>query len=143
MSIHRTWICPDGTKAPIDKPRLLWPGLPSRGVVRLCDDGDVTLGLALGEGIETSLAAATGFGPNVWACLSAGSMAAIPVLAGIEALTIIADHDAPDRHGRRAGEAAAAELGRRWRDADREVRIWVAPAEGIDLADIAQAEIAA
>ena len=105
MTVHRTWIRPDGTKAPVDKPRLLWPGLPKLGgVVRLWPDDEVTLGLCVAEGIETALTAARGFG-LAWACLDAGNLAALPVLDGIEALTIVADHDpagiAARRHLRR------------------------------------------
>ena len=143
MSLHRTWICPDGTKAPIERPRLLWPVLPSFGVCRLFDDAEVTTALCIGEGIETALAAALAFGPATWATLSAGNMAKLPVLPGVECITVIADHDRPNRHGRRAGEAAAAEVGRRWRDAGREVRIWISAIEGADFADVAQAERAA
>lgn len=57
LTLHRTWLQPDGSgKAPIENPRLLLKGHPSRGVVRLWPDNEVTLGLALAEGIETALA---------------------------------------------------------------------------------------
>ena len=140
LSLHRTWLKPDGSgKADIAKPRLLWKGLPSRGGVRLFDDAEVTHGLCIAEGIETALAAARGFGPATWACLSAGNIATFPVLDGIECLTIVADNDAPDARGRRAGQDAAEECARRWHAAGREVRIWTAPTEGADFADLAQA----
>jgi putative DNA primase/helicase len=59
ISLHRTWISADGTaKADLDKPRrLLWKHR-SDGVIRLWPDEEVTLGLTIGEGIETCLAAA-------------------------------------------------------------------------------------
>lgn len=143
MSLHFTWIRGDGGgKAPIERPRLMAKGLPCRGVVRLTDDASLTLGLAAGEGVETCLAASLAFGASVWACLSAGTLAWLPVLDGIESLTVIADADGPDTHGRRAGEAAAIEVGRRWREAGAEVRVWLPDGEGIDFADLAR-EIAA
>jgi hypothetical protein len=57
-------------------------------------------------------------------------MAKLPVLAGIEALTIICDHDANG-----AGERAARELEARWLDADREVIIYRPTTVGRDLND--------
>ena len=32
MTVHRTWIRPDGTKAPVDQPRSYWFGLPKPAV---------------------------------------------------------------------------------------------------------------
>jgi putative DNA primase/helicase len=140
MTVHRTWIQPDGTKAPIDKPRLWWFGLPKiGGVVRLWPDEAVTLGLCVAEGIETALTAADGFG-LAWATGDADNLAALPVLGGIESLTIVADHDKLDpRTGKRRGGAAAGECGWRWLTAGVEVRIWLAPTEGTDLNDFARA----
>jgi hypothetical protein len=132
MTLHRTWIQPDGTKAPVDKPRLQWRGLPKLGgVVRLWPDDEVTLGLCVAEGIETALTAAAGFG-LAWATVDAGNLKVLPVLGGIECLTIIADHDD-------AGLAAAEECGRRWLAAGCEVRIWTAPTKGADLNDYRRA----
>lgn len=142
LSLHRTWLAQDGTgKAPIEKPRLLWKGLSSRGVVRLFGDAEVTTGLCIAEGIETALAAARGFGPATWACLCAGNIATLPVLEGIEVLTIVADNDRADARGRRAGQDAAKECARRWLAAGREVRVWTAPQAGQDFADIAVAPV--
>ncbi len=59
------------------------------GIVRLSADEDVVEGLCLAEGLETCLAAmAKGFRP-CWSTGSAGIMAAFPVLAGVEALTLV------------------------------------------------------
>ena len=89
-----------------------------------------TLGLLVGEGLETTLTAARGFGPAVWACLSAGNLASLPVLDGVECLTVVADHDLPDARGRRAGQDAAARCAERWAAAGREVRVWTSPVPG-------------
>src|SRR5262249_46391066 len=81
-------------RRPIDgqKPKTLGP---MRGcVIRLWPDDAITTGLVLGEGIESTLAAATHIIHRgtllqpAWAAGSAGNLASFPVLPGIEALTI-------------------------------------------------------
>lgn len=114
LSLHRTWIRADGTKADVDPPRLLLSGHRKQGgVIRLWPDEAVTTGLGVAEGIETALSLAHGYTP-VWSLVDAGNMAVTPVLAGIEALVIAADNDP-------AGLQAADELARRWAAAGREV----------------------
>jgi hypothetical protein len=116
VSLHRTWIRADGSKANIDPPRLLLGGHRKQGgVIRLWPDEAVTVGLGVAEGIETALSLAWAYAP-VWACIDAGNLAVFPVLPGIEALTIGADNDP-------AGTTAAQDCARRWVDADREVYI--------------------
>lgn len=140
LTLHRTWIAPDGSgKAAVDPPRLLWPGLPKAGgVIRLQVDAEVTTGLAIAEGIETALSAARVF-PSVWATIDAGNLATLPPLAGIECLTILADHDQVNpRTGQRPGLAAAERCAAAWSAAGIEVRIWKAPAEGQDFNDVAE-----
>ncbi len=137
MTLHRTWLKPDGSgKADIERPRLLWPELPKAGgVVRLWPE--VTMGLGLAEGIESTLAAGRFFAP-MWATIDAGNLAAFPVLVGIGSLTIFADHDVPNpRTGRRAGNEAASSCARRWTEAGKEARIFLPPREGQDIADLA------
>jgi putative DNA primase/helicase len=132
MTLHRTWVQADGTKAPVAKNRLLWPGLPKvGGVVRLWPDDELTTGLAVAEGIETSLALARGYG-LAWSCVDKQNLAALPALAGIECITIGEDQDD-------AGRKAAAECARRWSAAGAEVRIARPSRPGWDLADEAAA----
>jgi putative DNA primase/helicase len=123
-AISRTYIGPDGKK--VGKAKTL--GTPI-GIVRLSRDDDVCQGLILTEGLETALAAMSiGLRP-MWSTGSTGHMRTFPPLAGIECITIIADHD---KNG--AGENAAAEGGRRWLAAEKEVRIIVRNQRG-DLND--------
>jgi hypothetical protein len=127
-SISRTYI--DGDLHKIGKAKSLGTG---GGIIRLSRDDDVLEGLFLGEGIETCLAAAAQ--PDlacrpIWACGSASAMAAFPVLAGIECLSIIADHDANG-----AGERAARETAERWLGQGRDVRI-IRPEKTGDLNDV-------
>ena len=142
ISLHRTWIAPDGSaKAKLDRPRLLLARHRSDGVVRLWPDDEITLGLVLGEGIETCLAGAQAGLTPVWATLSAGNLAAFPVLPGIEGLTVLVDHDRPNpTTGRRPGISAALALVRRYTEAgfdpDRDIKVILPPAEGQDAADL-------
>jgi hypothetical protein len=108
-AVMRTALTPDGRK--IDRKAL---GPVGGCAVKLSDDADVTMSLTIGEGLESTLAGLLkGFAP-AWAMGSAGSIAKFPVLAGIEALTILGEDD--DANCR-----AVAECAHRWLAADREV----------------------
>jgi hypothetical protein len=114
MSLHRTWITPSG-KAEVEPNRLLLGGHTSKyGVIRLYPDEYVTLGLGIAEGIETALSLAHEYQP-VWAAISAGNMGSLPVISGVECLTIAVDSDD-------AGRKAAESLSHRWYTAGVKVR---------------------
>jgi hypothetical protein len=116
--LHRRVIAPGVV------PKTMALGPIGRAVVRLWPDEDVTYGLVIGEGVETVLAAATGIEHRgtllqpAWACTVAGNVETFPVLAGIEALTILSDADANGR-----GQRAARRCAERWAAAGREVTI--------------------
>lgn len=129
LSLHRTWIKPDGTKA-TDPARLQLAGHTlAGGVIRLWPDEAVTVGLGVAEGIETALSLAHAFQP-VWALIDAGHMAKFEPLPGIEAITICQDAD-------RAGIDAARACADAWMAAGNEVRI-VEPVAG-DVNDMLEA----
>jgi hypothetical protein len=117
------------------KPMSLGP--IAGGVVRLWADEAVTTGLVIGEGVETVLAAATRIEHRrtllqpAWACGSAGALKNFPVLAGIEALTILADNDASGR-----GQEDARSCGERWAQAGREVIVLMPDVIGFDFNDL-------
>jgi CHC2 zinc finger/Toprim domain len=121
--ISRTYLH-EGHK--VGKAKNLGPA----GIVRLTPDEDVSHGLFLAEGLETALAAMSKGLRPAWSTGSTSIMAKMPVLGGVESITILADHD---ENG--AGERAAREAERRWEDAGREVRVWIPPTRG-DLNDI-------
>jgi putative DNA primase/helicase len=76
----------------------------------------VTHGLHICEGVETGLAARQlGLRPT-WALGSTGNIERFPVLAGVECLTLLAEHD-------QASEKAVQTCGERWHAACREVLI--------------------
>jgi putative DNA primase/helicase len=123
--IHRTFLDGDGRK--LGRKML---GRARCAAIKLDADENVTLGLHIGEGLETCLAARlAGFRP-VWALGSAGAIAAFPVLAGIEAITVLGEvNDGGANH--RAAQTCAA----RWTKAGSEAFV-VAPLSGSDLNDV-------
>jgi len=100
-------------------------------------DEDIELGLVIGEGVETSLAAATRVVHQgtllrpAWACGGDDNIRNFPVLSGIEYLTILAD---ADRSG--AGQRAARDCAKRWAAAGREVEILIPNEIGADFNDM-------
>lgn len=128
INCHRTWLGDGGRKADLERPRMLLKGhRKAGGTIRLWPDSEVTLGLAVGEGIETMLSLARAFVP-VWASIDGGNLGTLPVLAGIEALTVAVDHDA-------AGLEAFGQVADRWTGAGKEVRRILPPNPGSDLND--------
>lgn len=122
--VHRTRLTTDGAK--VGRKML---GVARNAVIKLDADENVTLGLTIGEGIETCLAARQlGFRP-VWALGSVRAIANFQVLGGIEALTLLAETDATGANTR-----AIDECGLRWVEAGREVLI-VDPNGGGDVND--------
>jgi hypothetical protein len=109
VAIQKTRLAPDGSKI----------GRKMRGpvkdaAIKIDRDEEVTYGVTVGEGLETVLSArALGFRP-AWALGSAGAIETFPVLAGIDALTILAETGA-------RSESAVKTCGARWRGAGREV----------------------
>ncbi|MER9965579.1 toprim domain-containing protein [Mesorhizobium sp. M0060] len=123
-AIHRTRIKPDGSGH--DGKKML--GSVAGQCIKLSPDENVAEGLHLAEGVETSLALwQRGWRP-IWAAATAGIMRAFPVLAGVECLTLAADHD-------HTGLSAAQECAERWAAASKEVFIKWPPDVGRDFAD--------
>jgi hypothetical protein len=122
--IHRTFLDGEGRK--IDR-RML--GRTKDAAIKLDAEETVTEGIGIAKGIETSLAViGMGWRP-VWALGSANAIARFPVLAGLESLTIFADHDD-------VGIKAARTCGRRWADAGLDARVLRPPAAGADWNDM-------
>jgi putative DNA primase/helicase len=132
LSLHFTRLRSDGLgKAPLPKSeqRSYLAGFAKQGgVIRLCDDADVTRRIGVAEGIETSLSVTTAFCRDegrfepVWAALDAGNLGGLPHVPGIETLVIYADRGP-------AGEQNADKLAQRWLGAECEVFISIAPVD--------------
>ncbi len=96
-------------------------GEPCGTHVTLTPDAEVTAGLGLAEGMETSRSVMLAFGWRpVWAATSAGAIARFPLLPGLDASTVFADAD-------EAGLAAARRCAERWADAGRDSHIATPP----------------
>ena len=118
VGVHRTFLRPDGAGKANGVAKMM---TGNAGIVRLVPDAEVSTGLGLAEGIETALSVMQGYGWRpVWAATSAGIIRTIPVLPGIEHLTIFADADS-------AGMAAANECAARWAEAGCAAEIITAP----------------
>jgi hypothetical protein len=102
---------------------------PVGGAAMMLDPFDeVTHGLFICEGLETGMAARRYQLRPIWALGSAGEIERLPVLGGVECLTILGENDC-------AANARAIEAcGARWHAAGREVQI-VNPTFGKDLND--------
>jgi len=129
--VHRTALKSDGS-GKADLPGLgnakKMLGRASGAAIKLSPDAEVTAGLGIGEGIETSLAIYSADWRPIWALGSAGAIRTFPVLPGIESLTIFADADP-------AGLEVGKVCGERWQDAGRKCRIIIPPQDGQDWND--------
>jgi len=91
--------------------------------IRLWPDEQVEHVLVLGEGVETTLAAATRIIWNgeylrpAWAAGNSNNMATFPALPNVESLVILVDHD---ENG--AGERASEQCDIRWAMAGRQTQ---------------------
>jgi hypothetical protein len=112
-AVHRIALASDGAKL---GRRML--GVVGGAAVKL--GAPINGTLAIGEGVETCMAAQQlGHGP-AWALGSAGAIERLPVLPGIERLILLAEHDDSG-----ASRRATDQCGCRWLEAGREVgRIW-------------------
>jgi hypothetical protein len=135
-AIQRTALSPDGRK--IDRRSL---GRTRACAIKLWPDAEVTQGLVVGEGLETTAAAATRVEHlgtllrPAWAVLARTNLRDFPVLAGLEALTILVDADESGD-----GQKAASVCARRWLDAGREVIRLTPKTLGTDFDDIVRGE---
>jgi phage/plasmid primase-like uncharacterized protein len=117
------------------KPMTLGP--IGGAVIRLWPDAEVTTGLVVGEGIETTLAAATRMTHRgvtlrpAWAAGCALNVKRFPVLPGVDCLTLLVDADESG-----TGQSAAAECAARWREAGCEVIRLIPNKLGTDFNDL-------
>jgi hypothetical protein len=128
LGVHRTFIKQDGSgKAEVEPQRMVL-GSMAGAAVKVSADEDVSLGIAICEGIEDALAVVGAGWRPVWSCISAGGISAFPLLGGVEALTVFAD---ADRTGLRAAQRAV----QRWQEAGRQSRI-VVPKNAKDFDEV-------
>lgn len=116
QAIHRTALKADGSGKE-DLPNLGDPKKmlgPAKGaIIRLCPDEDVSGALGVTEGVENAIAViCSGWAPT-WAAGTAGAVESLPVLPGVESLTVFGDLG-------QAGEKAAKMCCQRWAEEGRE-----------------------
>ena len=129
--IQRIFLRSDGFDRLRDRMGKATLGRSLGACIKLSPDEAVTLGLGISEGLETSLKILSRGWSPIWCALSASGIAKFPVVAGIESLTIFADHDVNG-----AGERAALECIERWAEAGREARGIRPRASGNDWNDV-------
>jgi len=137
VTVHRTYLTPDGRKAPVPNPKKLM-GYPGNrlvgGAIRLFAPGPA---FGVAEGIETALAVHLRTGMPIWSSVSAGLLARLEPPAKTSLVVVWADRD---RSG--AGEAAALSLRERLLEHGISVAVHLPPrpipmgAKGIDWADV-------
>jgi phage/plasmid primase-like uncharacterized protein len=132
QAVHRTALTSDGQK--IDRKML---GPKAGAAIKLWPQSAVSNRLVVGEGIETTLSAALHIKHRgsplqpAWACVDAGNLAALPVLPGVQHLTILVDNDKSN-----TGQEKARECSRRWASSGRDVIRLTPNKTGIDFNDI-------
>lgn len=110
VTIHKTYLTKDGTKAAVETPRKLAAvPFPKGGAIRLAPPVD-RLGIA--EGIETAISASILFGVPTWAAIAAGFLKDFEPPAEVTTLTVFGDND-PNHVGQSAAHALAARLASR------------------------------
>lgn len=136
VSVHRTFLTPDGDKAPVPDAKRLMPGVEklNGSAIKLFPCSDV---LGVGEGIETMLAVHAITRLPVWSCVSAGLLEEVSLPPSVRHVVIWADKDAKGR-----GQEAAETLAERVVKENRSVEV-VYPsqavpvdAKGIDWLDV-------
>jgi DNA polymerase len=106
------------------------------GVVKLWPTNST---LVIGEGLETTLAAATRIPYRgaplqpAWSAVSSGGLRRFPVIPGVERLIVLVDHDGE-------GQAAAARVMERWTRAGRTVVRLTPRRVGTDFNDLVMPE---
>ena len=131
ITLHRTFLTPDGGKAPLSSPKKLAPGAIEDGHIRLFPPTAI---LCLAEGIETALSVHEMTGLPVWSAISLTGLRKFgEVPEGVKKIHICGDNDRSY-----AGAAGAYELAARIRRSrpDIEVAVHIPPEPGTDWNDV-------
>jgi putative DNA primase/helicase len=132
-TVHRTYLCPDGSKADVPTPRKMAPGqIPDGGSIRLAHAAE-TMGIA--EGIETALSAMKLFDVPVWAATSANALAKWSPPEVAKCILIFADNDRSF-----TGHLHSANLAYKLTGLGYQVEIRMPEEAGTDWNDVLQSE---
>ena len=131
VTLHRTYLTPEGIKAPVEAPKKLYAGGARGGLIRLGEPSDV---LGIAEGIETALSARTLFKIPVWSAVSVGGFQNFTkVPDGVRKVVVFGDNDMSY-----AGQAGAYALAARLRrdNPSLEIEVEIPKTEGLDWSDV-------
>jgi putative DNA primase/helicase len=127
VTIHRTYLTADGSKAPVEKPRKVYSKLGKSYAVRLTPPARV---MGVAEGTETALSASILFKVPCWSALCANGLESFEPPPEAERLLIFGDND--EKHaGQSAAYALAARLSSRL-----EVEVHIPEKPGRDWNDV-------
>lgn len=139
LGIHRTYLTPDGSKAPVPEAKKLMrsPHDLSGGAVHLYPATDT---LCAAEGLETTLAVRAahwdaGIQVPVWAGLNTSLLGSMVIPESVRKVYIYGDNDAPPQNGLPAGLKAAQRLESRASKGDRQIKIFLPPRVDTDWLD--------
>lgn len=141
ITCHRTYLTPDGEKAPFKKVKKQMAGVRKLegSAIRVVNVPESRV-LGVTEGIENAVAVGTGYRYkiNVWSLLNCGNLELADMPEGrFDKIIIFADHDAVDlSKGHRPGEHHAKLLKARLEEAGYEVELKIPAIEGTDFADV-------
>ena len=112
VTVHRTYLTPDGRKANVASPKKLMAYPDDRtvtgGAIQLCNHGRV---LAVAEGIETAMAVMEATGIPTWPTVNAVMLELFVPPPSVEQLIVFADKDRPTPHKPKGtGQEAAFKL---------------------------------
>lgn len=133
ITLHRTYLTADGSKAPVHSAKKLAAGAVENGVIRLYPAGGV---VCLAEGIETALSVHALTGLPAWSVVSLPGMKRFgpeTIPDGVRTIRICGDNDRSY-----AGAAGAYELASRLRRSrpELEVSVHIPQAAGTDWNDV-------
>jgi len=129
VSIHRTWVTPDGQKAPVNPVRKIMSGLPlASASVRL---GPILDRIGIAEGIETAICAGKLYRLPVWSAISANGMLSWLPPDGVRSVVVFGDND----HSF-TGQEASYGLAKKLRLKGYDVEVVLPPDLGTDFADV-------
>lgn len=140
VSVHRTYLTPDGEKADVPTVKKLTPASGSMaGAAIRIGHPDVRpdgVALAVAEGIETALAFTALHGVACWAAVSANGLQSFIPPSSVNILFIAADNDESG-----TGQRAAQTLATRMAAAGIVARVCMPPDVGTDWADVQAQQI--
>jgi putative DNA primase/helicase len=134
VNVHTTLLNKDGTKADVEKPKMVMPGkLPDGCAIRL---GPIKTVMGVAEGIETAISAAIMYDMPVWACINGTLLSKWIPPERVEHVTVFADNDL-----NYTGQAKAYHLANRLEvQHKRRTAVLIPPVPGQDWNDFWQEE---